>query len=55
MARMLWITTLSIALASTAGVVKASAANPLESLAVTARASDRKRSTIVPPSPSWNR
>ena len=30
MARMLWITTLSIALASTAGVVKASAANPLE-------------------------
>src|SRR4029077_7558788 len=36
MARMLWIATLSVALASTADAVKASAAHPLESLAATA-------------------
>jgi hypothetical protein len=36
MARMLWIATLSVALASTADAVKAAAAHPLESLAVTA-------------------
>jgi hypothetical protein len=36
MARMLWIATLLVGLASTADAVKASAAHPLESLAVTA-------------------
>ena len=42
MARMLWITTLSVALASTADAVKASAAHPLESLAVTASSLGQK-------------
>jgi hypothetical protein len=37
MARMLWIATLSVALASPADAVKASAAQPLESLAVVLR------------------
>jgi hypothetical protein len=36
MARMFWIATLLVGLASTADAVKASAAHPLESLAVTA-------------------
>jgi hypothetical protein len=42
MARMLWIATLSVALASTADAVKASAAHPLESLAVTASSLGQK-------------
>ena len=42
MARMLWIATLSVALASPADAVKASAAQPLESLAVTASSLGQK-------------
>ena len=42
MARMLCIAILSVALASTAGAVKASAAHPLESLAVTASSLGQK-------------
>ena len=42
MARMLWIATLSVALASTADAVKASAAHPLELLAVTASSLGQK-------------
>ena len=42
MAKMLWIASLSVAVASTADAVKASAAHPLESLAVTASSLGQK-------------
>jgi hypothetical protein len=42
MAKMLWIATLSVALASTADAVKAPAAQPIESLAVTASSLGQK-------------
>ena len=55
MAKMLWIATLSVALASPADAVKASAAHPLESLAVTASSLGRKALDDPASSPSWNR
>jgi hypothetical protein len=47
MARMLWIASLSVALASTADAVKASAAHPLESLAATASSLESARRSCL--------
>ena len=55
MARMLWIATLSVALASTADAAKASPAHPLGSLAVTASSLGQKALDDPACFALWNR